>query len=95
MKRIFLVLLAVLVVFCCGCGSDPDLQIRGVVIDVKVYPNQSFLTSPIITIEFKDGRIIHFRGIAYGTSFQKGECYVITYSNWDERISRVEKCDTK
>ena len=103
MKKIFLVFLSILVILCgcCGCESDsnpdPDPQITGVVVDAKVYPAQSFLTSPITSIEFEDGRIVYFRGIYYGDkdSLQKGKCYIITYREWDERIIRVEKCDTE
>ena len=104
MKKIFLVFLSILVIMCgcCGCdcesdsNPDPDPQITGVVVDVKVYPALSFLTSPITSIEFEDGRIVYFRGVYYGDkgSLQKGECYIITYSEWNNKIIRVEKCDT-
>ena len=99
MKKIFLVLLLILMY---GCGesnsnSSPNPQIMGVIVNVEVYPNQSFLMSPITSIEFKDGRIVYFRGIYYGDkdSLQKGKCYIITYREWNRRISRVEKCDSE
>lgn len=102
MKRMFLVIL-LLALICGGCSesnseSNSNLtQIIGVVVDVNVYPSQTLLASPITSIEFRDGRILYFRGIYYGDKYllQKGKCYVITYSKWDKGINCVEKCNPK
>lgn len=92
MKKTFLVLLSVLVLSVCGCGSDDSqIKIKGVVATAKTYQGTAF-TNSSTNVKFKDGRTMRFQGIY--DAFQKGECYIITYNEWNNKIIRVEECNS-